>query len=115
MTIKNEIDMLIAKDLFGPDFKSQLTGSVKLKSSADTNGRIVLNENKKYNLTKIAESELKLMACLVETYKNTSTKNISEQTHRETPWLSTSDYSEISYELADSLDISKILPNLANK
>src|SRR3990172_8212684 len=75
-------------------------------------------ENMKVDLEKVgiiaayfsSNTKLELMKSIAETYKNTKATTLSNQTHREKPWLSTSVNSVIDYKLADGLNIAKILP-----
>ena len=113
--IKNEIDILSAKNVFGKEFKSQLSAYIKLEKGKDDNGNIVVSKNKEYSLRKLSTSEVELMKGIAETFKNTKAIILSNKTHREKPWLSTSDNSVIDYGLAEGLDVSKILPSFASK
>lgn len=115
--IKNEIEIL-SKDTLKdvpPDkeFKKQLLPCIKLEK--DDKGSLVININEDYNLRKLSNLEIELMKCIAETFKDTTAKVLTNQTHREKPWLSTSAYSIISYELAEGLDVKKILPNFASR
>ena len=110
--IKSEIDALSSGDVLGSEYKSQLEDFIQLNSDADNNGRIVTVKNKDYNLRKLSNFEIELVKNLAETFKKTRAKILSNQTHKEEPWLQTSDNSIISYELANDLDIKKILPLL---
>ena len=112
--IKNEIDLLSAENIFGKDFKSQLSSYVKLEKGPN-NGNMIVGKGREYSLRRLANSELELMKCLAETFKNTNAKTLSNQTHKEKPWLSTSDFSVIEYELAKELDVSKIIPAFSSK
>ncbi len=114
--IKNEIDILSLKDIpLGEGFKKQLFPYIKLEQDIGKNGNFVVSTGKDYNLRKLSNSELELIKKIAETFKNTTARALTNQTHREKPWLSTSAYSIISYELAEGLDIKKILPNFASK
>ena len=111
--IKNEIDVLSIENVFGAGFKSQLSSFIGLESTADANGKKIVPKKEDYNLRKLSNSELGLIKELAETFKDTKATTLSRQTHNEKPWKSTSDNSVISYELAQDLDVSKILPNFA--
>ena len=112
-TIKNEIDVLSVENILGTGFKSQLSSYIKLEKGKDDNGNIVISKGKEYNLRKLSNAELELMKSIAETFKNTKATTLSNQTHREKPWLSTSANSVIDYKLAEGLDIAKILPSFA--
>jgi uncharacterized phage-associated protein len=107
--IKNEIDILSVENILGKEFKSQLSSYIKLERELDSNGRKVISNKNKYNLRKLSNFELDLIKKLAKTFKNTKATILSKRTHREKPWLSTSDNSIINYKLAESLDISNIL------
>ncbi len=111
--IKNEIDILSVENILGTDFKSQLSSYIKLESDADGNGKRVVATNKNYNLKKLSQSELNLTKAIAKAFKDTKAKVLSNQTHKEKPWLSTSDNSVIDYVLAEELNIEKILPNFS--
>ena len=114
--IKNEIDILSSQNTpLDKEFKKQLFPYIKLERNIDKNGNLVVSTGKEYNLRKLSNFELELMKDIVETFKNTTGKVLTNQTHRENPWVSTSAYSIISYELAEGLDIAKILPNFVSK
>lgn len=114
-TIKNSIDLLSVENIIGKEFKSQLSPYVKLQRSEDGNGRLIISKGKEYNLRKLSSSEIELVKCIAETFKDTKSKTLSNQTHREKPWLSTSDFSVIDYGLAEGLDVEKILPTFSGK
>jgi len=114
-TIKNSIDLLSVENILGKEFKSQLSPYIALERDADGNGTRIISKGKEYNLRKLSNSEIELVKCIAETFKDTKSKTLSNQTHREKPWLSTSDFSVIDYGLADGLDVSKILPTYSGK
>ena len=114
-TIKNSIDLLSKENIIGKEFKSQLSPYIELVKDIDGNGNRIISKGKKYNLRKLSNSEIELVKCLAKTFENTKSKTLSSQTHREKPWLSTSDSSVINYGLADGLDVSKILPTFSDK
>lgn len=113
--IKNEIDILSQDNVLGTGFKRQLSSYIKLQRDEKDSGNLVININRDYNLRKLANSELELLKSITETFKETTAKALSNQTHREKPWLSTSDNSVIDYRLAEGLDAHKILPSYAGK
>jgi len=113
--IKNELDILSSKNILGDEFKSQLSSYIQLQPDSDGNGNKVVAKKNNYNLRKLSNTELEIMRELASEFKNTKAKSLSNQTHREKPWLSTSENSVIVYELADDLDISKVLPKLKTK
>ena len=111
--IKSEMDILSVENILGPGSKSTLSPYIKLERDQLNNGNLVVSKGKEYNLRKLSNSDLELVRALAKTFKTTTAKTLSNQTHREKPWLSTSDYSVIDYGLAEGLDVSKILPSLA--
>lgn len=114
--IKNEIDILLLKNTpLGKEFKKQLLPYIKLEEKINSTGNLVVGTGKEYDLRKLSNFELKLMKSIAETFKNTTGKTLTNQTHREKPWISTSVYSIINYELAEGLNIAKILPNFAKE
>lgn len=113
--IKNSIDLLSVENLMGKEFKSQLSPYVELQKDATGNGRLIISKGKEYNLRKLSNSELELVKCLAKTFEKTKSKTLSNQTHREKPWLSTSVFSVIDYGLADGLNVKKILPTFSGK
>ena len=110
-TIKNEIDLLSVENLLGSEFKSQLKQFIALKSDKDSYGKLIINVNKNYNLRKLSNFELELLKHLIKKFKNTRAKILSNQTHKEKPWLLTSNNAIISYKLANELDVRSILPS----
>lgn len=114
-TIKNSIDLLSAENIFGKEFKSQLSPYIKLQQDKDGNGNLIIAKGKEYSLRKLSNSEIELVKCIAETFKDTKSKTLSNQTHKEKPWLSTSDFSVIDYGLAEGLDVAKILPTFSGK
>jgi uncharacterized phage-associated protein len=113
--IKSEIDTLSSDNIVGGNYKSQFTKFIKLEIDGKNNGKIVKNKFKNYNLNKLSDFEMDLIKNLIEVFKNTGTKIISNQTHKEKPWHLTSDNSVIDYELSNQLDIKKILPKFIAK
>jgi uncharacterized phage-associated protein len=114
-TIKNSIDLLSAENIFGKEFKSQLSSYVSLQKDESGNGNLIISKGKENNLRKLSTSEIDLVKCIADTFKDTKAKTLSNQTHREKPWLSTSDFAVIDYGLAEGLDVSKILPTFSGK
>lgn len=115
-SIKNNIDLLDDKNIIGEEFKSQLSPYIKLQKGANGNGNLITRvNNKEYSLRKLSNSEISLIKCLAETFKDTKAKVLSNQTHREKPWLSTSDFSVIEYSLSEGLNVNKILPTFSDK
>jgi len=88
---------------------------IKLQKDSTGNGNLIISKGKEYNLRKLSNSEIELVKCIAETFKNTKAKTLSNQTHKEKPWLSTSDFAVIDYSLADGLDVKKILPTFSGK
>jgi len=113
--IKDNVDLLSAENIFGKEFKSQLSSYVKLEKDKTGNGKLIISKGKEYDLRKLSNSELELVKCLAETFKDTKAKTLSNKTHLEKPWLSTSDFSVIDYGFAEGLDVSKILPTFSGK
>jgi uncharacterized phage-associated protein len=110
--IKNEIDNL-ENSLLEKEVVSQLSKSIILRKDTDNFGKIVINNDKNYNLKKLSKYELNLLNELISTYKHTTAKRLSNKTHKEKPYLLSSENSVIDYELAKYLDIKEILPKLA--
>lgn len=113
--IKSEIDLLSSNDTVGVGFKSQLSKYIELQADADDNGKMVHNKLKNYSIKRLSDFERKLIDCLIEEFKDIKAKAISNQTHKEGPWLLTSDNSVIDYNLANQLDVKKILPKFVAK
>lgn len=114
-SIKNSIDLLSVENILGKEFKSKLSPYISLQKDATGNGNLIIDKSKELNLRKLSSSEIELMECIATTFKDTKAKTLSNQTHREKPWLSTSDFAVIDYGLAESLDIEKILPTFSSK
>ena len=85
---------------------------IKLQKDEMENGNLVISKGKEYSLRKLSNSEIELIKCIAETFKDIKGKTLSNQTHKEKPWLSTSDFAVIDYSLAEGLDLKKILPTL---
>jgi len=113
--IKNSIDLLSKENILGEEFKSQLSPYIKLQKNADGNGNLIVGAGKEYNLRKLSNSEIELVKCIAETFKDTRAKQLSNKTHEEAPWLSTSDFSVIDYELSLELEVESILPAYKSK
>ena len=109
--VKNEVDNLVASASLGDKIRSQLAKNIELKSDADNFGRVVVNINKDYNLRHLSAYELKLVNALILRFKKTTAKQLSNRTHREKPYMLTSENSPISYELAKELNVGGILPD----
>lgn len=106
--LKNEIDIL-AGNVIGDEYKSQLRKYIIIKPDADNFGRKVINNAKNNNPEKkLSEYEFSLVKKLAILFKNTKAKELSNQTHREKPWLLSSDNSIINYELANELNTKMI-------
>ena len=114
-SIKNSIDLLSVENILGKEFKSQLSPYIKLQKGADGNGNLIISKGKECDLRKLSNTEVELMKVIAETFNDTKAKTLSNQTHREKPWLSTSDFAVIDYSLAESLDVNKILPTFSGK
>jgi len=110
--LKNEIDIL-AGNVIGIEYKSQLRKYIGIKADTDNFGRQVVSMEKNNNIEKkLSEYEFDLVKKLSTVFKNTKAKDISNQTHKEKPWLLSSENSIINYELANELDIKKIFSAL---
>ncbi|MDD4110590.1 MAG: Panacea domain-containing protein [Clostridia bacterium] len=109
--IKNEIDNLEGV-ILGKESVSQLSKSIALQTGKGDFGKVIVNRNKRYNLKKLSEYELKLLDEIIKTFKGYTARKLSAKTHREKPYIMSSENSVIDYELAKYLDIKKILPNL---
>lgn len=114
-SIKNSIDLLSVENILGKEFKSQLSLYIKLQKGADGNGNLIISKGKEIDLGKLSKTEFQLMNSIAKTFSDTKAKTLSNQTHREKPWLCTSDFSVIDYSLAESLDVDKILPSYSGK
>jgi len=114
-SIKNSIDLLSVENILGKEFKSQLSPYIKLQKGADGNGNLIISKGKECDLRKLSNTEVELMKAIAETFNDTKAKTLSNQTHREKPWLSTSDFAVIDYSLAETLDVNKILPTYSGK
>ena len=114
-SIKNSIDLLSVENILGKEFKSQLSPYIKLQKGADGNGNLIISKGKECDLRKLSNTEVELMKVIAETFNDTKAKTLSNQTHREKPWLSTSDFAVIDYSLAESRDVNKILPTFSGK
>lgn len=110
--IKNELD-LISNNVMETEIKPQLSKYVELISDSNNFGKLVKNKMKDLNLKKVSDSELKLIKTIATTFNKTTAKRLSNQTHKEKPWLLTSENSPINYELAKELDVNKILPSFS--
>lgn len=113
--IKNEIDVLLPKNSLGNEFSSHLKSYIKLSSSENDSGSLVERGSKEINIRKLSNFELNLAKAIAEQFKKIRATTLSEQTHHELPWKATSDNSIISYEFANSLNVSQILPNFTNE
>lgn len=114
--IKDNIDLLSEENVIGPEFKSQLSPYIFLKKDTTGNGNLIISKGKDFNLDKkLSSTEIDLIKSIANTFKSVKSKTLSNQTHREKPWLSTSDFAVIDYSLAKELDIDKILPTFSGK
>lgn len=110
--IKDEINNLDSS-LLENEIKSQLSKSIKLIEDEKKLGKIVININKKYNLKKLSRYEINLLNEIIKTFKNYTAKRLSNKTHREKPYILTSENSIIDYDLSTYLNVKEILPNLS--
>lgn len=109
--IKNEIDSLLLRENseeYGSIFFKNLTcGLIK-----DKEFKAVLLKKKKdyfYSLRDFSQYERNLLGRIVKKFKNTSSAVLSKKTHKEKPYLLTSDNSIIDYSLATELNPKEIL------
>lgn len=110
--IKNEIDnLMLLSTPNSESFKSQLSGSVKLeaKEAGKTKGYVIKPVAQTYDKESLSSYEWKLLERVFNKFKNKSAKELTEQTHKEAPYLQTPDNSPIDYSLAEELDVAKIL------
>jgi uncharacterized phage-associated protein len=110
-TIKNEIDIL-ASNTMESGIKSQLSKYIKLEDDQEKNGKLVVSRTKNYNLRTLSNYEIEIVKAVAGKFKNTRAKQLSNQTHKEKPWLLTNENSVIDYALSRELDVKKIIPNL---
>lgn len=106
--IKNEIDLLSA-NIMESEVKSQLVSFISLEDDLDKNGKLVINKNKNLDMKKLSDHEIKIVEAVAKRFSKTRAKQLSNQTHREKPWILSSNNSVINYELARTLDIDSIL------
>jgi len=107
--VKSEID-----NLEGPvmedQFKSQFSDIIDLKNSNDQYGKIVtVKEGKSYDLRLLPEYEKDLIDVVIKKLGDKSASYLTRKTHREKPYLSTSENAVIDYGLAKLLGGRKVL------
>lgn len=106
--IKNEIDLL-ASDILGDEGKTQLSNYILLEDADDKFGKIIRSKVKVNIDEKLSEFEADLVKSVANKFKKTYSKTLSNQTHKENPWMLSSFYSEIDYNLAKEMDPERIL------
>ena len=114
--IKNEIDLLSSDSILEIDHKSQFIKFIELKADADKFGKIVVSKLADENIDKkLSSSEIQLVREVAKRFNKSTAKELSNKTHKEKPWLLSSNNAPIDYALANELDIGSILPALAGK
>ncbi len=107
--IKNEIDNLeglVVED----EFKSQFSDIIELKESKDKYGKLVVPKGKKtYNLKLLSEYERELISGVIKKLGDKTASALTRKTHKEKPYLATSNNAVIDYELANKLGGRKAL------
>jgi uncharacterized phage-associated protein len=106
--VKSDIDIL-ASTMMGEDAKSQLAKYIELHVDDDKNGRIVRAKQKDNDLRTLSGFETEVITTVAAKFKAMRAKQLSNQTHREAPWLMTNENSVIDYHLSEKLDVEKIL------
>lgn len=109
--IKNELDLL-SNDLMGSGIKTQLSRYILLEDDSDKFGKIVKSKVAPDISKKLSPFERRLVEIVAGTFRITNAKTLSNQTHREKPWLLSSEYSAIDYELSKELNVKKLFPSL---
>ncbi|MCX6716026.1 MAG: Panacea domain-containing protein [Candidatus Taylorbacteria bacterium] len=115
--IKNEIDLLSMEMILGENCKPQLSKYIALAPDKDKFGKLVLSKSDKdIDLNKkLSLFEANLITVVAKQFRKSGAKELSEQTHKEKPWLLSSVNGPIDYALAKELDIRKIIPAYAGK
>lgn len=108
--IKSEVNNIINEDPEDPT-NSLLKGYIKAKAVKTKNykGYIIESTGKKPSPKNISEAEFELLNKIVDKYKNTSARALSDQTHKEAPYKLSSENGVIDYSLALKLDVNSIL------
>ena len=74
----------------------------------DENGtRTIITSNKNFDLSKLKESEIKIINKIIKLLKNKNVTDISNMSHEEEGWKKTKKFDEISFEYAMNLNIIK--------
>ena len=101
--IKSEIDNLVINPTDESGIESQFSDCITLEEDKDKNGKIIKNIGKGYNLKDLSEYELGLINEIIKKLGGKTAKALTNKTHKEKPYLLTSENSVISYELAKTL------------
>jgi uncharacterized phage-associated protein len=100
--IKSEIDNLVINPM-DKSVESQFSDCIKLQEDKDKNGKTIIGFGKGYNLKNLSEYELDLINEIIKKIGDKTAKALTNKTHKEKPYLLTSENSVISYELANTL------------
>ncbi|MCX6762966.1 MAG: Panacea domain-containing protein [Candidatus Moranbacteria bacterium] len=109
--IKNEINTLTFSTMLGVEIgNSQLSKNfgVEQKQMGRYKGFVVKNTSKKSNLDNLSSYEVSLIKRVVKKFGNYTAKKLTDQSHKEKPYLLTNENSVIEYKLAKLLDVSSI-------
>ena len=69
--------------------------------------RTIITSNKNFDLSKLKESEIKIINKIIKLLKNKNVTDISNMSHEEEGWKKTKKFDEISFEYAMNLNIIK--------
>lgn len=107
--IKSEIDNLVLQPIIKGGIKSQFSDCIKLEEDKDKNGKMVKSIRKGYGVKNLSEYELGLINEIIKKIGKKTAKTLTDKTHREKPYLLTSENAVISYDLAKTLGGRSVL------
>ena len=115
--IKNEIDLLAVDMILEDSCKPQLSKYIALASDKNKFGKIVVSKSdKEIDLNKkLSSFEADIVTAVAKQFRKSGAKELSEQTHREKPWLLSSVNGPIDYTLAKKLNFKKVIPAFAGQ
>lgn len=109
--VKSDIDLLSNNHMLEKKVKPQLSRFLKLEEDKDKFGKLVISKLTKVDLDKkLSSFEARLVTSVAKKFQKIGAKQLSEQTHKEKPWMLSVMDSPIDYSLAHELDLHAILP-----
>jgi len=112
--IKNEVDnLVVSSEMDVPEVTSIFKGVIKVERQELSSGHsgYIIKPLDKAAEGYLSKPELEIVKKVCKRFSKTTVKEITEKTHRETPYRFSNDNGIIDYSLASRLDLAKIFNN----